>query len=154
MPSPRNIGEITKTHGMSKSREYRIWKGIRTRCNNKNSPNYRNYGAIGIKRCKRWDRFENFIKDMGFAPSENHSIDRINYNLGYFKKNCRWATHKEQARNRRTAPLIEYNGQIKTPAEWAEIVGIHRKTIMRRIRRGMPTDKVLTYCKPGSRVAY
>ena len=74
------------------------------RCYNKNSEDYHRYGGRGIKVCERWiNSFENFLTDVGFAPSPDHSIDRIN-NDGYYEpRNVRWATKSEQASNRSTS---------------------------------------------------
>lgn len=86
---------------LAKSVEFRTWTGLRYRCNNPNSSSYKNYGARGIKVCKRWDNFENFLEDMGKRPSPELSIERINNNRGYSKSNCKWGTKSEQRRNQR-----------------------------------------------------
>ena len=84
--------------------EYWVWVAMRSRCNCPTCNAYKHYGGRGIKVCKRWDSFENFIKDMGFRPSDNHSIDRIDVNGDYEPNNCRWATQLTQVLNRREIP--------------------------------------------------
>lgn len=91
-------------HNSTNSDEYKIWKGMKQRCNNPNNVAYNNYGGRGIKVCKGWNEsFSVFLKDMGLRPSKRHSIDRINVNGDYKPSNCRWTTRREQCRNQRAA---------------------------------------------------
>jgi hypothetical protein len=93
---------LHRTHGKTRTRAHRIWVAMRQRCNNPNTARYKDYGGRGIVVCERWQNsFEAFLSDMGEPPSEDHSIDRIDNDLGYEPTNCRWATMVEQRNNQR-----------------------------------------------------
>lgn len=131
-------------HGMSKTREYRSWNGMRSRCNNKNGKSYKNYGGRGIKVCPRWDSFEKFIKDMGKCPA-GKSLDRIDNNGNYEPSNCRWTSYEEQANNRRSNNLLTFKGKTRNIAFWAKETGINQRTIRSRVSQlGWTAEKALT----------
>lgn len=142
---------IGRTHGHcrgngAKSRIYQAWASMLSRCNNPNHQSYMDYGQRGIKVCERWqgaDGYPNFLADMG-EPTEAQSLDRIDNDGGYTPENCRWATKKEQARNRRDTRCITYNGRTQSLVSWAEECGVNPVTIANRIRRGWPIERAVT----------
>lgn len=99
-------GSFRSTHGQTGTPEYLAWAGMLTRCNNPKSSNFEYYGGRGIKVCERWLQYENFFADMGQKPTPTHTLDRINVDGNYEPANCRWATKKEQAKNKR--PFIKW----------------------------------------------
>lgn len=124
----------TRKHGLAKTREWRIWCGIRRRCDDPKSSRYAYYGGRGITVCARWNRsFLAFMQDMGPCPSPKHEVDRKNNNLGYCKGNCRWATRKQQTRNRTDNRYLTFNGVRKLLVEWAEEYCIHREVLWKRV---------------------
>lgn len=137
LSSRHSIGVRSKTHGKTKTPEYRIWSSMKQRCTDKNYSGYYKYGARGIQIDPNWKSFERFYEDMGNRPSPKHSIERKNNNGHYCKENCRWATAKEQANNTRRSRIIVINSQSKTLAQWSEICHISSSTLRNRIERGM-----------------
>lgn len=135
------IARLT-THGQNGSKTHQAWRNMRWRCSNPNNPGYKHYGGRGIKVCDRWKSFANFRSDMGDAPV-GLTLERINNDGDYEPGNCRWATYKDQLRNRRINHFITINGSRKTIAEWAEERGVHGFMIRSRIKRGWPPEKAV-----------
>jgi hypothetical protein len=137
---------INKTHGMTKTRLYTIWKSMKARCNNPKCKEYKWYGARGIKVCTEWESnfiaFYEWTKENGY--NETLSLDRIDVNGNYEPSNCRWVTMKVQERNRRDNVFITYQGETKTIAEWSEITGICYPTLKWRYHKGYPLEKVFS----------
>lgn len=127
---------LRTTHGHSRKGQltltYRIWQHMRTRCYNPGDNRYSYYGARGIKVCDRWNKFENFLEDMGECPVEM-SIDRINNDGDYEPGNCRWATRSEQMNNRTVSRAIEWLGETRTLTEWARRLEMPMKTLWARL---------------------
>jgi hypothetical protein len=135
----------TVTHGMSSTAEYRIWKGMRARCYNKEEAGFANYGGRGITVCAKWlDSFETFISDMGMRPSGKHSIDRKNNNGNYEPGNCRWATKAQQNSNTRRTYRILFGGTEKTMAELSKETGIAVTTLYARYAKGRRGDSLIS----------
>lgn len=121
------------THGMTKSPEYLSWKAMKARCLNPEASHFDQYGGRGVKIDPKWESsFEAFLSDMGPRP-KGTTLDRIDANGDYVPGNCRWATPKEQATNRRNNVTIEYRGEPMTIAEVVEATGLSRSTIRWRL---------------------
>lgn len=121
-----------KKHGMVKTPEYGVWKGILERCRDAGD---HNYGGRGITIAPEWEKsFRAFYDHVGPRPGPGYSIERIDNDKGYEPGNVRWATDKEQGRNRRTNRVIEFRGEKRSMIEWAEIVGIDYRVVRNRIR--------------------
>lgn len=92
---------------VAKNPHYHVWFQIKDRCFNPNNKNYHNYGGRGITICDEWRYdYHKFIKDMGYRPTDKHSLDRVDNNGDYCKDNCRWVTQDVQTRNTRKSYLI------------------------------------------------
>jgi hypothetical protein len=118
----------------SASAEYRAWKTMISRCTRQSDRSYENYGGRGVAVCSEWMlSFDTFLADVGFRPTDAHSLDRIDCNGDYCKDNCRWATVVVQSSNRRSARVFTANGETQTVAEWARRCGVSHSMILRRI---------------------
>jgi hypothetical protein len=125
--------KITK-HGMDGTKTYKTWISMRNRCKNKKNKRFDDYGGRGISVCDEWSEFSIFLADMGEKP-EGMSIDRIDNDKGYSPENCRWATPKEQARNRRSTIMIEHKGEVLFIDDFAAEIGLSESGARKRVLR-------------------
>lgn len=128
-------GGLTQKHPLAKT-----WCNLVQRCGNPGHPDFKHYGGRGIIMPESWAKFENFLADMGASHSPGMTLERIDNNASYSKGNCRWATRREQALNRRTNRPITINGETRLLGEWSAITGLRRETISCRIAAG--TDPI------------
>lgn len=134
------------THGLSRSRLYSEWHGMKGRCLNPRAKRYKGYGGRGITVCDEWrDSFEAF-QDWALANGyqDDLTIDRIDNDGPYSPENCRWVTNREQQNNRRNNHLLSYNSKEQTIAKWAEETGLDWMVIYDRIRNGWTIERTLT----------
>lgn len=143
LESARQKGRGNK-HGMSHTRIYNIWAGMKSRCCNPKDTSYYLYGARGITVCTEWlndfQAFYEWALENGYA--DNLTIDRIDVNGNYEPSNCRWATAKEQRENQRQYE-ITYNGETHTLLEWSDITGIKYATLLWRYNQKWNPEKIL-----------
>ena len=123
--------------------EYKTYYGFLRRCYKPRHKSYKDYGGRGITVCDRWlESFENFYADMGDRP-EGYTLDRIDNDKGYEPGNCRWATIKEQNRNRSCSVWVEYQGREWTLKDLSDWSGISHGALYLRYRKGKRGDDLV-----------
>lgn len=142
------VSKRNTRHGMYHAPGYRTWQNMLQRCNNPKNSEYKNYLGRGIKVCSEWHDFAKFFADMGPLP-QGMSLDRIDNNGDYCKVNCRWATTKEQSRNKRSNRILELNGEKLHAVDWAKKLGIDYSTLHKRLEK-WPIERALTEIKNSS----
>lgn len=139
----RNQGTTHGQAGGKKSKTYNSWRDMKKRCNNPNHRAYADYGGRGIKVCQRWqDSFDNFLEDMGPKPN-GYTLDRIDNDGNYEPGNCRWASARTQANNRRNNILVIAEGVEDTLANHCRRLNLRYSVVKQRIRSGWPIEKAL-----------
>ena len=139
-------------HGFYKTKIYRTWQNMKSRCNNPNASKYYLYGGKGIKVCDEWaNNFMSFYNwAMANGYKEGLTIDRLDSDKNYCPENCRWATYKEQNSHLKYSDkcaiipqIIEYNGEKMNLSQWAEKLGMKPKTLHARFERGWSIKRML-----------
>lgn len=155
------VGRGNMTHGLTDTYIWTCWKEMLTRCYNAQSRPYPLYGGRGIRVCEfiRAGAY-NLLSLVGERSTVKHSIDRIknegHYTCGQCAEclrcghplNLRWATDKEQSRNRRTNRIVELRGERKYLVEWAETIGISLELLRYRLAHGVDPFKPKEVRKP------
>lgn len=134
------------THGESYSDEYTAIARAIQRCENENNPQYYLYGESGISVFPEWkNNIKAFVQHIGRKPSKRHSLDRFpNQNGNYEPGNVRWATPKQQVRNRRITRMMTYEGRTQSIGDWADETGISYQILITRKMRGFTDNECLT----------
>lgn len=136
----------TVRHGMYHTRQYGIWAGMKSRCYNPNNETHKRYGAKGITLSEKWkNSFLGFWDDMKDGYKDNLTLDRIDNNKGYSKENCRWATWKQQAQNKKGVTLYTFGNKTMSADDWSKELGLKKKTVYARIKfYGWDITKAIT----------
>jgi hypothetical protein len=134
--SPKKTKQVPRVRKKQRRSElYSTWRDMKDRCHRPACKSYHRYGGRGIRVCDRWrDSFSAFVADMGPRPSPSHTIDRIDGTRGYEPDNCRWATQKEQQRNRLNNVRFDVGGAMRTLGEISELTGIPERVLKTRAR--------------------
>jgi hypothetical protein len=126
--------ETATKHGLWQHPLYAKWRAMHLRCGDPRDKRYADYGGRGIAVCDRWKDLTAFVEDMEPSYSKGLELDRIDTDGGYEPDNCRWATHTEQARNKRSNIQITHDGRKMTVAEWCVVYGMSYGTVWERIK--------------------
>lgn len=144
--------ERKTVHGLCYTRLNRIWQSMKSRCYNSKQKRYAKYGGKGITICEEW--LHNFQAFYDWAMANGYrddlSIDRIDGDKGYYPENCRWASNKEQTRNRSITRRITINGETRPLMEWCEQLGKKYKIILKRLSRGWTPEEALELIPRGN----
>jgi hypothetical protein len=131
--------------GLSRTRLYRIWADMKTRCFNENCDYYKDYGSRGITVYKPWMDFINF-RDWALKNGyqENLEIDRIDVGGNYEPNNCRFVTEKEQTINRRVTRWYTIGNKTLCLKDWCDFFGKKFNVVSYRLKNGSEIEEALT----------
>jgi hypothetical protein len=137
---------------MTATREWNTWHNMKLRCYNEADARYEHYGKLGIRVCERWlESFENFLADMGPHPGAGYSIERNDSKGDYEPSNCRWATTREQNRNKGSNVWITAFGRTQLAVDWSRETGLSQTLISFRLKRGKSPEEALSPIKHAGR---
>ena len=120
----------SKTHGLSRSPEYRNWDHVIQRCTNPNANHYDRYGGRGITVCEEWLKsFEKFLSYVGPRPTPKHTIGRIDNEGNYEPGNVKWETRKEQSTNRCNSVKLTADGVTLIRSDWARRLNVSARSL-------------------------
>lgn len=127
----------------TKPPNYCSWQSMRDRCRNPKNRAYRDYGGRGIKVCDRWKSYAAFAADMGERPP-GYTLERVDNDGDYTPENCRWASRRDQQRNRRINVYVTIEGARYLLAELADKSDLKRDTIQERAALGLTYAEVMS----------
>lgn len=135
-----------RKHGLTNHRLYDVWSGMKKRCYAESNRAYKWYGALGIIICAEWlndfAAFYNWALKTGYA--EGLTIERSDSSGNYSPDNCKWIPQSEQPKNRRSCYKIEYQGMVKTLADWCRYLDLDYMLIYQRIAVGWPFEDAIS----------
>lgn len=139
--SSRRIGRESAerlAHPARKTQAYKCWMNMRQRTAHDES-----YVRRGIAHDPRWDSFDLFLADMGNPTPPRIELDRIDGTKGYYKENCRWATHQENNANRTALRMLTYDGKTMCIAHWEKYLGVKLETLRKKLRANRPISVIM-----------
>ena len=140
------LKDLLSTCSSKDPRLYTVWKSMKQRCTNPNSPHYKNYGMRGIHICKEWNNYEHFYEwAISHGYKKGLTIERIDNDGDYCPENCCWADRKTQVNNRRNTVFYTMNNQTKPLSKWCDEYGMKYSLVRQRVyNMGWELEKALT----------
>lgn len=136
--------DANTSHNMSRTKIYKVWASMVSRCSNPDDHAFEHYGARGINVCDQWKAsFARFLEDMGQRPTDGHSIERVNNDLGYGPGNCVWIKQERQAQNTRKVRRFSFRGSVMTLRQISEHYGMPLASLNRRLEAGWTIERAV-----------
>ena len=144
-------GKQTIKHGYRKTRLYTIYNGMKQRCNNPKSPEYKNYGGRGITVCEEWNKSDGLKAFAEWALAngykDNLTIERIDVNGNYEPGNCTWIPRSEQGKNTTKNVHLEYKGEKMILADFSRMIGVDQRKVSRELKKGKSVEEIVARYK-------